>query len=98
MTGAQQNSTVEAPSKKALAKATGIALLVALLLLFTVVLPAEYGFDPLKTGKRLSLTGIAQAGESKARAGAAPAPMQTGVYTPQTRIYKVDSQDFVLRP
>jgi hypothetical protein len=32
---------VGAPSKSALAKATGIALLVALLLLFAAVLPAE---------------------------------------------------------
>ena len=37
---------LEAPSKSTLAKATGIALLVALLLLFTAILPAEYGFDP----------------------------------------------------
>ncbi len=50
-----------APSKGALAKATGIALLVALILLFTAVLPAEYGYDPLKTGKALGLTGISQA-------------------------------------
>lgn len=85
------------PSKRALAKATGIALLVALLLLFTAVLPAEYGFDPLKTGAALKLTGISQAGPPK---GAAPTPAagQTGVYTPQPRIYKVDSEDFQLRP
>ena len=85
------------PSKRALAKATGIALLVALLLLFTAVLPAEYGFDPLKTGAVLKLTGISQAGPPK---GAAPTPAagQTGVFTPQPRIYKVDSEDFQLRP
>ena len=48
-----ENTVVNAPSKRALAKATSIALLVALILLFTAVLPAEYGFDPLKTGKAL---------------------------------------------
>ena len=86
------------PSKTAIAKATGIALLVALLLLFTAVLPAEYGYDPLKTGKALGLTGIAQT-EVKAKGAApTPAPGQTGVYTSQPRIYKVDSEDFQLRP
>jgi len=95
----QQQLTVDAPSKRALAKATGIALLVALLLLFTAVLPAEYGFDPLRTGAALGLTGISQA-QVKEVKGAAPkpAPGQTGVYTPQPKIYKVDSQDFQLRP
>ncbi len=87
------------PSKRALAKATGIALLVALFFLFIAVLPAEYGYDPLKTGKALGLTGISQA-EVKAVKGAAPtpAPGQTGVYVSQPKIYKVDSEDFQLRP
>jgi hypothetical protein len=96
----QNQPKIEAPSKSALAKATGIALLVALLLLFTAVLPAEYGFDPLKTGKALGLTGISQASEIKEVKGAAPtpAPGQTGVYTPQPKIYKVYSDDFQLGP
>jgi len=98
MTGSQYQQKIEAPSKATLAKATGIALLVALLLLFAVVLPAEYGFDPLKTGKLLRLTGIAQAGEVKGRAAPTPAAGQAAVYTPQSRIYKVDSQDFALMP
>ena len=89
---------INAPSKRALAKATGIALLVGLLVLFTAVLPAEYGIDPLKTGAALGLTGISQAGEVKGRATATPAAGQTGVYTPETKIYKVDSEDFQLRP
>jgi hypothetical protein len=93
-----ENPTI-GPSKSALAKATGIALLVALILLFTAVLPAEYGYDPLKTGKVLGLTGISQA-EVKEVKGAKPTPAlgQTGVYTPQTKIFKVDSEDVGLRP
>jgi hypothetical protein len=94
----QDQPRIAAPSKSALAKATGIALLVALILLFTAVLPAEYGIDPLKTGAALRLTGIAQAGEVKGRAVATPAPGQNGVYAPQTRTYKVDAQDFQLSP
>jgi hypothetical protein len=89
------------PSRGAIAKAAGIALFIALLLLFTVVLPAEYGYDPLHTGAALGLTGISKAGqatETKGRAAATPAPQVTGVFTPQPRIYKVDSEDFVLRP
>jgi hypothetical protein len=90
---------IDAPSKGALAKATGIALLVALFLLFTAVLPAEYGFDPLKTGAALGLTGISEAQAKEVRGAApTPAPGQTGVYTPQPKLYKVDSEDFQLRP
>lgn len=89
--------TVTAPTKGAIAKATGIALLIAVLLLFVAVLPAEYGYDPLKTGAALGLTGIAKA--SEVQVGAAPkAAAPAGVYTPQPKIYKVDAQDFTLRP
>jgi hypothetical protein len=96
--GQAEMAKVTAPSRRALAKATGIALAAALVLLFTAVLPAEYGFDPLKTGAALRLTGIAQAGEVKGRAVPTPAPGQAGVYTPQARTYKVDAQDFQLGP
>src|SRR5450432_3591801 len=95
----QQQPKINPPSKSALVKATGIALLVALLLLFTAVLPAEYGFDPLKTGAALGLTGISQAQVKEVKgATPTPAPGQTGVYAAQPKLYKVDSQDFQLRP
>ena len=41
--------------------ATLCALLVAALLLVTVVLPAEYGIDPLRTGAALGLSAMADA-------------------------------------
>ena len=100
----QNQITPALPSMSTLIKATGIALAVALIILFTAVLPAEYGFDPLKTGAALGLTGISQAQalakDAKEVKGAAPtpAPGQTGVYQPEAKIYKVDSEDFVLRP
>lgn len=47
------------PSLGRLARTTAIALLVAAVLLATIVLPAEYGVDPLGTGRRLGLTQIA---------------------------------------
>jgi hypothetical protein len=93
----EETTKIEAPSAKAIAKATGIALVVALIVLFVAVLPAEYGIDPLKTGKALGLTGLAENNEnSKGRAVAVA--VSTGVYTSQPKIYKVDSEDFVLRP
>src|SRR5215469_12060564 len=100
MTGQSIQSVVEAPSKKKILKATAIAFAVALLLLFTVILPAEYGIDPLKTGAALGLTGIAKATESTpAPKGAAPTPVQgASVYTAQQKPYKVDSEDFALGP
>ena len=48
-----------APSLGRLAKTTAIAMAVATLLLVALVLPAEYGIDPLGTGTRLGLTAIA---------------------------------------
>jgi hypothetical protein len=96
------NNTVEAPSKKAIAKATGIALIVALAILFTAVLPAEYGIDPLKTGALLHLTDLAKTTEPasppKPVAGARPTPAPAGIYTAQPASYKVDSEDLSLGP
>ena len=96
----------QAPSRKAIAKATGIALAVALVLLFTAVLPAEYGIDPLKTGKLLHLTDLAKASESKVAAkaepsapvGARPVAAPAGIYTAQPGSYKMDSEDLSLGP
>jgi hypothetical protein len=92
----------EPPSKGAIVKATGIALLVAVAILITAVLPAEYGIDPLKTGARLGLTRLAQAAEAKpAGVPLTTVPSgsgQTRVYTPQPAVYKVDTEDLALRP
>jgi hypothetical protein len=92
----QTMPAVETPSTKKLLTATFIAILVALVILFVAVLPAEYGIDPLKTGALLGLTGIAKSGESSAGGRATPA--QTGIYTAQPKGYKVDSEDLALRP
>ena len=96
---------VQAPSKKAIAKATGIALAVALVILFTAVLPAEYGIDPLKTGALLHLTDLAKATakqeakpEAKPVTGARPVAAPAGIYTAQSNSYKVDSEDLSLMP
>ena len=91
----------ETPSKSAIAKATGIALVIALLLLFAAVLPAEYGYDPLKTGKMLGLTGIAATTadpNAKGRAVVTSAAGSGAVNSPQAKTYKVDTEDFALMP
>jgi hypothetical protein len=94
--------SMEAPSRSAIAKATAIALLVALAILFVAVLPAEFGIDPLKTGKLLHLTDLAKASETKAQApapvGARPVAAPAGIYTAQPASYKVDSEDLSLMP
>ncbi len=49
-----------------IAKATAAALVIAVVILFVAVLPAEYGIDPLKTGNALGLTDLAKASEKEA--------------------------------
>jgi hypothetical protein len=51
----------DVPSLKKLLTATGIALAVAAVILIVFVLPAEYGIDPLHTGRALGLTDLANA-------------------------------------
>src|SRR5438552_174285 len=94
MTEGQNFAAAEAPSSRAIVKATLIALAVSLVLLFTAVLPAEYGIDPLKTGKLLRLTGISQAPNAGGRA----TPANTGIYTLQPGTYKVDTEEIGLHP
>ena len=86
----------QAPSKGAILKATAIAFAVALLILFTAVLPAEYGLDPLRTGKALGLIGLSKSNDTTAAGRATPA--QTGIYTAQPSTYKQDSEDLALTP
>lgn len=59
----------EAPSTRRLLKATAIAIVVAIIILVTTVLPAEYGIDPTGIGARLGLNVLGastQAAEIKA--------------------------------
>jgi len=85
----------EAPSSGAIVWATLIALAVAIVLLFTTILPAEYGIDPLRTGKLLHLTGISQSDSSS---GGRATPANTGIYTLNPATYKVDAEDIGLHP
>lgn len=66
----------ELPSSKQLMKSTILAAIAAIVLLFTVVLPAEYGIDPTGVGNLLRLTEMGQVKQQLAEEAAADA---TGV-------------------
>jgi hypothetical protein len=51
----------EAPSGVAIVRASIVALAIAVALLVTVVLPAEFGVDPLGTGRALGLLELTEA-------------------------------------
>jgi hypothetical protein len=67
-----------------IATATAVAVLVAAALLVTAVLPAEYGIDPLGTGRALGLVALAESAPTAIESEAAG--------------YNVDATDFVLGP
>lgn len=69
--------------RKILAAVAG-ALLAAVVILFVAVLPAEYGVDPLGTGRLLGLTDLAAA--------------STGAIAPQPAAYKTSAATFELGP
>ena len=70
------------PSRTKVLTATGVALLTAAALLFGLILPAEYGIDPLGTGRLLGLLALGQA---------QPFAAETGEY-------RVDSAELKLYP
>jgi len=72
------------PSAKRIIGATFVALLVAALLLVTVILPAEYGIDPLGTGRLLGVSALANA--------------RPGALAPQGAVHRRDTRTFVLSP
>lgn len=92
------------PSARQLAIASAIAVLVAAIVLVTAVFPAEYGFDPLGTGRALGLTAMsapaAMAAEDVAPSGgdATLVPVQDGAVTYYPGQYRFDSREFTLGP
>jgi len=82
-----QQTTVpqaEVPSVKKLLTATAIALAAAIVILIAFVLPAEYGIDPLGTGRALRLTELANAPEKPAQPAAAPTETPSAKDTTET--------------
>jgi hypothetical protein len=92
---------LQAPSKKAIAKAALIALGLALVVLFAAILPAEYGIDPLGTGAMLGLTELAGAANAPAEPALVPPggqPLPAATVNAQAAGYKVDSEELLLTP
>jgi hypothetical protein len=81
-----------APSTGRVLAATCVALVVAAIVLVVAVLPAEFGIDPLGTGQRLGLTGLASVEEAEGLT------VLQGVNTSQPDAYKVDTIEIRLRP
>jgi hypothetical protein len=94
MTSQTETHTLAAPSLSKLARTTGLALLLAGVLLITIVLPAEYAIDPIGTGRWLGLTQIAAPAVSVVEPvnaeGAPLAPTQKGPIGEYPREFKYD--------
>lgn len=90
------------PSRRQLATTTAWALGVATALLVTVVLPAEYGIDPLRTGRALGLTRLAAPPAAPdvvaPPAGSALLPIVDGPIAHYPGGFKADTAQFVLGP
>ena len=56
-------------SRRQILLATAGALAIAIVVLVTTVLPAEYNVDPLGTGRALGLTALATAGQEETASG-----------------------------
>ncbi|WP_339800469.1 hypothetical protein [uncultured Marinobacter sp.] len=76
----------ELPSTAKLIRSTIIAAIVALLLLVTVVMPAEYALDPTGAGRLLGLTEMGEIKQQLAEEAAADAAAQMVPVQPYTEV------------
>ena len=83
------------PSSRNLVRAIGVALLIAIGVLVTTVLPAEFGIDPIGTGRAFGLLDL-YASESAAVAPAIILPTEGGPVFSQTSPYRADSREFTI--
>ena len=101
---------VEPPLVTKILTATGVALIVAALILVLFVLPAEYGIDPIGTGKRLGLTELVKAADKPAPVSdvsispvlvpspKGDAPSVKGAFVAQPTRFHADSRELTLAP
>lgn len=87
--------TTPVPSGRALAKATFSALVIGAAALVTTVLPAEFGIDPVGTGRALGLLDL-YASESTAAAPAVIMPTEGGPVFTQGGPYQADSRELTI--
>jgi hypothetical protein len=98
-------STVETPPvtivRERIAVAAGAAILAAGLILVTIVLPAEYGVDPLGTGARLGLLDLGIVGQQVEALNAAAekgGAAQGAILAVQEKPFNQETVNFVLAP
>jgi hypothetical protein len=87
--------------RQRIALVAGTALLAAGLILVAVVLPAEYGVDPLGTGARLGLVQLGVTGQQVAALNAAASVGRTGqgaIVVARERPFQEETVDFRLAP
>ena len=60
MYNANKPNSDELPSSAQLIKSTVLAAIAAVVILLTVILPAEYGIDPTRIGKIFGLTSMGE--------------------------------------
>lgn len=87
-------------STRRILTATAIAAAIAGVVLVTAVLPAEYGLDPLGTGRALGLNALAEAGgeEDAAADGPTLEAVRAGTHTAATVPLAEDEFTVELRP
>ena len=86
--------------RERIAASVGVALLVAGLVLVGAVLPAEYGVDPLGTGRRLGLSALNDTQKAVAAFASASSTAPTGIVavTPRNSAYRQETVDFKIAP
>jgi hypothetical protein len=110
----EKDTSQVAPSLAKIAVATMLAMTVAIVILIVAVLPAEYGIDPLGTGKAFGLSDLATASEKQPappvpnpEAAIVPvlepavdggAPRVEGTFIARPNRYKIDSREIKLAP
>ena len=87
-------------SQKGLVKVVVFSALGAAVLLVTVVLPAEYGIDPIGTGRALGLSALSQPRLAPVPPppGETLAPVQMGPVALYPSQYQYDSRELILGP
>jgi hypothetical protein len=87
--------------KQRISVAAGVALLVAGLILVAIVLPAEFGTDPLGTGARLGLLPLGIIGQQVEALNSATATRETSstaVIRPEERPFHEETVTFTIAP
>jgi len=89
------------PSSQTLIKATLIAFVVAILLLVTTILPAEYAIDPTGMGEKMGLTMLSSAEAKEAENSGKPSSLldtSLGPVWKNETAYRTDTTQLTLQP